>query len=208
MKNLYVVAHAQSWHHVEGLVGGWYDTGLTDLGREQAARIAQRIRDLIPEGAHAELYASDLMRAHQTAEAVAARLDIPIQTDPDLRERSCGEAEGKPHAWLAERFVFPPRTGNRMDHQEGIHGFETRRGFAIRVYRAMDRILASPCPHQIVVTHGGVLTFVVAAWIAMPLDACGHMFVRSTPGGISHLSQDDDYYDRNLDRLNDTSHLD
>ncbi len=32
MKNLFVVTHAQSLHHIEKKVGGWYDTGLTQQG--------------------------------------------------------------------------------------------------------------------------------------------------------------------------------
>ena len=29
MKNLFVITHTQSLHHIERKVGGWYDTGLT-----------------------------------------------------------------------------------------------------------------------------------------------------------------------------------
>ena len=207
MKHLYVVTHPQSQHHIDGLVGGWYDSGLTDLGLSQASRIGQRIRTLLPEGAPAELYSSDLLRAYQTSEAIANRLRTPIQTMADLREKSYSDAEGKPQAWLDERFVYPPKTGNRMDHREGITGAESRREFAARIYRAMDRILASPCPYQIVVTHGFALTFVVAAWITMPLDAAGHIAVQSTSGGITYLFEDDIFSNRGIVSLNDTSHL-
>ena len=207
MKHLYVVTHPQSQHHIDGLVGGWYNSGLTDLGLSQASRIGQRIRKLLPEGAPAELYSSDLLRAYQTAEAIANRLRTPIQTMADLREKSYGDAEGKPQAWLDGRFVYPPKIGDRMDHREGITGAESRREFAARIYRAMDRILASPCPYQIVVTHGFALTFVVAAWITMPLDAAGQIAVQSTSGGISHLFEDDVFSNRGIVSLNDTSHL-
>ena len=47
VKNVYVVTHAQSRHHTDGLVGGWYDSGLTELGRCQAASIGRRIRELL-----------------------------------------------------------------------------------------------------------------------------------------------------------------
>jgi 2,3-bisphosphoglycerate-dependent phosphoglycerate mutase len=83
---------------------------------------------------------------YQTAEAIARHIDRPIQTTPDLREISYGDAEGKPQSWLDERFIHPPRSGNRLDHEYGIPGAETRRVFAARISRAMDRILASPCP--------------------------------------------------------------
>jgi len=208
LKTLYVVTHPQSQHHVDGRVGGWYDSELTDLGRSQAASIAQSLRERIPADAPAELYASDLMRAYQTAEAIAHHLRVPIQTMADLREKSYGEAEGQPQAWLDERFVYPPRVGNRIDHREGIPGAESRREFAGRIYRAMERILASACPYQIIVTHGFALTFVVAAWIEMPLDAAGSIAVKSTSGGITHLVEDDVFCNRAIVSVNDMSHLD
>jgi 2,3-bisphosphoglycerate-dependent phosphoglycerate mutase len=208
MKHLYVVTHAQSKHHIEGLVGGWYDSELTELGLNQAARIGQRIRELVPEDAAVELHASDLTRAYQTAEAIARVLGVPIQATADLREKSYGIAGGKPQSWLEERFVFPPMTGNRMDHDEGVPGAETRRDIAGRVYRAMDRILASPSSYQIVVTHGGALTFVVAAWIKMPIDAVGYIAVKATSGGITHLYEDEVFSNRVIVSVNETSHLD
>jgi probable phosphoglycerate mutase len=94
-----------------------------------------------------------------------------------------------------------------MDHRNGIPGAETRREFAERIYRAVDLILDSPCPHQIVVTHGFALTFVVAAWIGMPLEAAGFVAVRSTSGGITLLSEDEVFHNRRIVSLNDTSHL-
>ena len=207
MRNLYVVTHPQATHHTEGLVGGWYDSELTELGLRQAASIAQRLRQLVPADASVELYTSDLRRTAQTAEIIGQEFGVPVQMTADLREKSYGEAEGKPQAWLEERFVYPPRLGNRLDHDEGLPGAESRRALATRIYRAMDRILASPCSHQIIVTHGFALTFVVAAWITMPLDAAGYIAVRATSGGITHLCEDDLFANRGILSLNDTSHL-
>jgi broad specificity phosphatase PhoE len=39
-KDIYVVAHTQSEHHVQKLVGGWYDSELTEFGRLQADAVA------------------------------------------------------------------------------------------------------------------------------------------------------------------------
>jgi len=47
MRNVYVVAHAQSLHHIERRVGGWYDTSLTDLGREQAEKTGRFLKSAI-----------------------------------------------------------------------------------------------------------------------------------------------------------------
>ena len=79
MRQISVVTHPQATHHVDGLVGGWHDSALTELGLRQAERIAERLRELIPVDASAELYASDLRRAQQTAEAIARILHRPRQ---------------------------------------------------------------------------------------------------------------------------------
>lgn len=188
-------------------MGGWYDSELTELGLVQANAIARRLRELIPAAVSAELYSSDLRRTSQTASVIAEQLSLTVRTTPDLREKSYGEAEGQLQAWLNERFVFPPRTGNRLDHDEGLAGAESRREFATRIYRAMDCIQTAPSPCQIIVTHGGALTFVVAAWIGMPLEATGHFAVKSTSGGITHLQEDDAFHNRFIVNLNDTTHL-
>ncbi|MCM2498699.1 histidine phosphatase family protein [Neorhizobium galegae] len=64
---------------------------------------------------------------------------------------------------------IPPPHDDRLDHRGGIEDGETRREIAGRVYRTMDRIMSRPCKTQITVTHGFALTFVIAAWIRMPI---------------------------------------
>lgn len=49
-KTIYVVTHPEAIHHVEKLVGGWYDTDLTVKGLADATRIAQWLRGQIPTG--------------------------------------------------------------------------------------------------------------------------------------------------------------
>lgn len=151
-----------------------------------ATLVATRLRELVPAGDVAKVYTSDLRRASQTAEVIA---------------------EGKPQAWLDERFVPPPATGDRMNHHEGIDGAETRRELATRVYAALDDILAADCAHQVVVTHGFAHTFVVAAWIHMPLASAGSVAFGSSTGGITVLQQDDCFNNRAVVALSDTTHL-
>jgi 2,3-bisphosphoglycerate-dependent phosphoglycerate mutase len=207
VRRLYVVTHPEAAHHLSGEVGGWSDTTLTERGLRQADAVAARIRELVPAGAPVGLHSSDLIRTVQTAEAIGARFGVRPTLRPGLREKSYGVAEGRPQAWLDARFVPPPPTGNRMDHSEGIDGAETKRQFAVRVYAAVDDILARPGAHHVVVTHGFALTFVVCAWIGMPLESAGHVNFRSTSGGITVLEEDDFFANRSVVRLDDVAHL-
>ena len=209
MKHLLVVTHPEATHHVEDRVGGWHDSALTTRGLAQAERIAERLRDTISRDSLPEIYTSDLRRCLQTAEVIASRLHAPVHASRDLREVSYGEAEGRPQVWLDARYVFPPADGNtrRLDHRFGITGAETRRDVAERLYRAMNTILASPAEHQVIVTHGFALTFVVAAWIGMPLEYAGMIGLPVSSGSITTLRQEPPFSNRSLLTLNDVSHL-
>lgn len=154
-----------------------------------------------------EVYASDLLRAAQTALPICRRLRTMAILSADLRERNFGEAGGKPLAWAATRRVPPPSDAARLDHRDQIEGVETMREFLTRLYRAMERILASPCATQIIVTHGFALTGVIAAWIRMPLEAAGSVNFHSKAGATTHLREDDVFFNRAVVSLSDTTHL-
>lgn len=66
VQNIHVVTHPQGTHHREGLVGGWFDSDLTDLGLRQADAIARALF-LSLQGEPAETVSSDLRRAQRTA---------------------------------------------------------------------------------------------------------------------------------------------
>lgn len=70
---------------------GWRDTPLNDTGRRQAAELAERVtgRGIV------SLWSSDLSRARETAEIVAARLGLEVKLDARLREANRGRWEGR-----------------------------------------------------------------------------------------------------------------
>jgi probable phosphoglycerate mutase len=196
-RDVYIVTHPEATHHVERRVGGWYDTPLTDLGRRQAATIAARLAASV-QGVR--ILSSDLKRARETADAVAGRLGAEVETTPDLREMSYGIGESRAQAWFEQHYD----AGHGLDHR-GIEKGETRRELATRVSRAMGWVVDEDI--AVVVTHGFAMTFCVAAWIGMPLEACGRINLHSTPGGITHLHEDDRFGNRAVLALDLTSHL-
>jgi probable phosphoglycerate mutase len=147
-----------------------------------------------------ELFSSDLQRTLRTAEEAAERFGVEPVLDRRPREKSYGEAGGKPQEWLDRRFVPPPAVGERMDHDEGVEGSETTAAWSQRIYAAVDEILQNPCEHQIIVTHGGSLTFVVASRIKMPIESAGYASLRA-PGSITTLREDDFFRNRQVARI-------
>ncbi|WP_405603401.1 histidine phosphatase family protein [Streptomyces sp. NBC_00081] len=208
MRTLYVVTHPEATHHVEGVVGGWHDSQLTPAGIRAAVSIAQALRAQIPNSAEVELFSSDLQRTLRTANEVAELFGVMPNLDRRLREKSYGEAGGKPQEWLDQRFIPPPAVGERMEHDEGIEGSETKAAWAQRIYAATNDILHHPCEHQIIVTHGGCLTFVVASWIKMPIESADYASFRAPSGSITTLREDDFFHNRQVVSLGDTLHLD
>ena len=68
-----------------------YDTPLTDLGRAQAARVAERVA---AEGPVHAIYTSDLDRARETAEIIGRRIGLNPIPDAALRELDLGDWKG------------------------------------------------------------------------------------------------------------------
>ncbi|MHC5257987.1 histidine phosphatase family protein [Streptomyces sp. UC4497] len=208
MRTLYVVTHPEATHHVEGVVGGWHDSSLTPAGLRAAGSIARALRDHVPDGAEVELFSSDLRRTRQTADAIGELFGLRPVLDRRLREKSYGEAGGRPQEWLDRRFVPPPAHGERLHHDEGVAGAETKAAWVQRIYAAVDDIVNRSCAHQIVVTHGGSLTFVVASWIKMPRESAGYVSFRAPAGSITTLREDDFFHNRQVVGLGDVRHLD
>ncbi|MDT0317817.1 histidine phosphatase family protein [Streptomyces sp. DSM 44918] len=165
---------------------------MTPAGVRAAAAVVR-----VPAGAEVELYSSDLLRTRRTAEEIAAVFGAAKILDRRLREKW----------WLDRRFVPPPAVGERLEHDEGVPGAETKGACVRRVYAAMDEILARPCEHQIVVTHGGSQNFVVASWIRMPAESVGYASFRAPAGSITTLREDDFFHNRQVVALGDTRHL-
>ncbi len=77
------------------------DPALTEEGRRQAAEAA---RHLETQGV-LRIVASPYLRALETAEIVASRLDVPISIEPLVRERAHFICDiGSPRSILARRF--------------------------------------------------------------------------------------------------------
>lgn len=201
MREIYIVTHMQATHHIDHLVGGWYDSQLTEKGKSDAVACGERLRDLGADGM--AIFSSDLARARQTAEAIAGCLGSTIRIDARLREMSFGSAEGRPTREVGG--AIPSHEGdNRLDYRNEFDG-ETKRELASRLYQVMDEI--SSKERAIICTHGYATTFLIACWIRMPIESVGYANFRVHPGSITHLVEDDVYANRGVRSLGDVRHL-
>ncbi len=205
MRNVYVVTHAQSLHHIEKRVGGWYDTSLTDLGREQAEKTGRFLRSAI-DSADVQLFSSDLKRAAETAEIIGKHIKKPVTLDSRLREMSYGEAEGEPQSWFNDQIEPQPTDGNRLDHRV-YTGAESRFEVGERVSVALADILGKGARDAVIVSHGFASTFLIMAWMKVPADHMDYCNFSAKPGCVTMLHEDDLFGSRSLSYLCSTAHL-
>jgi broad specificity phosphatase PhoE len=155
---LLLVRHGETDWNADGRLQGQTDRPLSDYGRGQARQLAE---DLEGEGLDA-IYSSDLSRARETAEIVGERLGLPVELDPDLREKDWGTWEGL--------------TSVERDRVEFVG--ESTEAHQERMLRALRRISERhPGDARVlVVTHGGSMRRVQASALGLALpvvENCG-----------------------------------
>jgi len=123
---LILIRHGESEDNRQSIIQGQLDSALSPLGLVQAQQMAQAM-DRYRISA---LYASDLQRARQSAQAIAQRQStITVQITPTLRERHYGILQGRTKAeigLMAKQSLsaaYPTVEGG-----ESIEQFEARVG--------------------------------------------------------------------------------
>jgi broad specificity phosphatase PhoE len=154
---LLLVRHGETEWNRTGRWQGHSDTPLNERGREQARDLARQL-----DGVNA-LYSSDLARARQTAEIVAAALDVDVRLDRRLRERRFGAWEGLTAVEIERDFAEAHR---RWEAGEGFGADDAEPfdAFAARVTSFLDDVLRRhPGETVLVIGHGGSIRVIHAA---------------------------------------------
>ncbi|HEY3961191.1 MAG TPA: histidine phosphatase family protein [Gaiellaceae bacterium] len=142
MVTILIARHGETDWNLERRWQGWADQPLNDTGRAQAAELAERLQHT-PFDA---VYSSDLLRAHETAEIVAAPHGVSVIADAGLREIDVGSFSGLTHTEVMERFGGERTDGEMRDHHQA------------RVLEAVGRIARRhPGGRILIVTHGGTM---------------------------------------------------
>lgn len=132
---------------------------LTALGRTQAAALAEKLAGRPIQ----RIYTSPILRARETAEIVATRLNLPIEISAGLKEYDCGELEGRgdADAWAADGEFFRAwLAGKNLDQAPsgGETFFEIQQRLAGFVHGLVAAYGASEA-EILCVSHGGTLLF-------------------------------------------------
>lgn len=160
---LYLVRHGETHANVARLLDTAHPgADLTEIGREQAEHLSRRLHteDL------AAIYASDLLRAHQTAQPLAALLGLDVVTVEGLREIQAGDYE-----MTSEWGAFIEALARwRVDPSLPIPGGESGLEFMARYDAAITRIASDGHESALAVSHGGAMRVWCAGSLGLPPD--------------------------------------
>ncbi len=144
--NLILVRHGQAGGN--GTYDGFLGSALSKMGEQQAALVAKRIAPLPLDC----IYASDLARAYQTAEAVCAmQPQTPFRHLPDIREISVFQVRGR-------------RQARSPDEREALHQERERiKRFAAHLRSAHEagQLIA-------IIAHNGVNGMLLSELTGLP----------------------------------------
>jgi probable phosphoglycerate mutase len=143
---LLLVRHGQSEWNAARRLQGQADITLSDIGRDQARRLAPVIAAIAPERA----ITSDLARAAETAALIGGAI-----ANPALREVAVGDWTGAEIADLIDR--QPDDYHGWRAGSYAPPGGELWPDFRARVAAVIDAEAANPCANLLVVCHGGVI---------------------------------------------------
>lgn len=132
---LIIVRHGETIENKEGIIMGHLHGKLSDLGIEQAKKVAQRLKDEDID----YIFSSDLDRATNTAREVAKFHSVSPKFVKELRERYLGNLQGKKNMeidWEKE----PPnsKTAEEFELETLEELFNRAKGFLEEIYKRYE----------------------------------------------------------------------
>jgi probable phosphoglycerate mutase len=130
------------------LIQGQSDPALTELGRDQALAVAERLSAATPEA----IFVTPLRRTQETARPLAERLGIEPVVLPELREGQLNHRASSGDSLTRDVFA--------AERWDVIPNAEPMEDFAARVRRGMELLIeaAGPDGTTLAIVHGGVIS--------------------------------------------------
>ncbi len=173
VRRLVMLRHGQTEYNAGNRMQGQLDTDLSELGREQAAAVAEVLAKRQP----LVVVSSDLRRALDTADALGERAGLRVRADTRLRETHLGDWQDLTHlevdaSWPGARLAW------RNDARWAPHGGESRVDVAARSVPLVAELVAEqtewgtdePERPVVLVAHGGLIAALTAALLKLPVD--------------------------------------
>jgi probable phosphoglycerate mutase len=164
-----IARHGETDWNVSGILQGWLDVPINDLGRRQAYEM---VAGFVHAG-FAKVYSSPLIRSRETAEIVARALRLASpELHEGLKERNFGAIQGIPKAELAELNPVLLQQILKRNPATFFEQGESMDEFADRVLGAIADI-AKPNPGKriLAITHGWTMDVITRHIAGLPRSA-------------------------------------
>lgn len=201
LERLVLVRHGETAWNREGRLQGLTDHPLNEAGRLQSLAVAERLRGRDVDA----VYTSPLLRAAQTAEAIAAALGRNAVRHDLLRERDVGAWGGLTYADLRDRHAGEWERALAGDDLP-LGGGETKAQVLSRMAQAFAEIdRRHEGGRVVVVSHGMAIKALVCGLLGLDL---AHSERIATPGNASLTEFEGRRGGPRLVVLADASHVD
>jgi 2,3-bisphosphoglycerate-dependent phosphoglycerate mutase len=195
---MYCVRHGESIYNAHGRIQGHLNIPLSELGRRQAAAVANACRAWGSEA----VFCSPLRRARETAEPIAAASGLPIQIEPNLIEIRVGIFQGHNRSDLDQLCPEEYSRWRSGDPDYVVPGGESRRALMQRGREVLESIAQREYATAIVVSHGAILAAAFKSLLEIPAQR--HPFLLEN-ASVSRLEIGDST--TRLHSLNEVWHL-
>ena len=167
LRRIILLRHGQTDYNIDGRMQGHIDSNLTAEGHDQAAAAAPVLAELAPD----RVISSDLRRAVDTAEVVAAACGLPVKFDARLRETHLGHWQGRTVAEIDRD--YPGAIAEwRSDPAWAPPGGESRIAVVARSRPVVDELEAEFADARsetvLLVAHGGMIAGLVTGLMELP----------------------------------------
>lgn len=200
MSKIILVRHGRTAWHAEGRYAGTADVKLDDVGKQQVARVVERLSKV----EFAAIYSSPLSRCDELAVAVAADHGMEVISDPRLGEIDLGRWDGETFKNIIEKDGDILKRWTEDPTSVTVPGGES-------LISVQDRAMAwfaeaaAAYPDETIMasSHGGPIRAIISAVLGLPL---AHLF-RLTVDLASIATLNYKGMFSNLEEMNDRCHL-
>ena len=167
MGKIFLIRHGEvEWNRRNAYIGST-DLPLNPMEQAQARQLAEYLRSKEISA----IYSSDLIRASQTAEIIAARLSLKVNIYPELREVDYGEWEGVPESEVRERYpdFYPGWRANPLEvRTPGGETFGELRDRALPAFIEIAK--AHPKDNVAILAHKSANRVILACLLGMDVN--------------------------------------
>ena len=157
---VFIVRHGATVLSAEDRFAGVTDVELSEEGREQARRLAERLRD----EKIAAVYASPLGRTVETARILAAPHNLQVQTCDGFREISHGHWEGMKRREVEEKFPEEMAEWEKDPYTFAPEGGESELAVTARALPALiDLVREHPGENVLIVSHKATIRLLLSS---------------------------------------------